>query len=423
MDSNFIFIIWFLLISVYFFYTCFRVVKWLKKHLVSKNSGSEKVTVTPVGVNRKRLFGFGPFSYLVVLPTLLLIFFIEEYIKLELKNLFVILWTVFVVGYVQFKIDRITESINKRFFSDDTDSELQNTVLSTPNSRVLEQLFPGKKSSFLFSPFFLIIVVLPTLFLLLFPEPNDLTIVSSPSESDESVSNVVKKTQTPSTSSTATIRPPPEKVASVSNVVKKTQTPSTSSTATIRPPPEKVASVSNVGGNSMSSPIPVSFSQGDTLLKCTEVIRGAVAIPERRSDGTLIPPEKEPPPKISLIKISNGKFTHYHGSEYDQLKSNSPIKVHNVGTPKLIENDRSYYWERPGYDVANFRTGKTYKRVYLSILNRTSLRLNHGTATYILNYPCKTVTTKEFIQSLRTIDSQTRQRVQTRIQKQPKLRI
>ena len=395
MDSNFIFIIWFLLISVYFFYTCFRVVKWLKKHLVSKNSGSEKVTVTPVGVNRKRLFGFGPFSYLVVLPTLLLIFFIEEYIKLELKNLFVILWTVFVVGYVQFKIDRITESINKRFFSDDTDSELQNTVLSTPNSRVLEQLFPGKKSSFLFTPFFLIIVVLPTLFLLLFPEPNDLTIVSSPSESDESVSNVVKKTQTPSTSSTATIRPPPE----------------------------KVASVSNVGGNSMSSPIPVSFSQGDTLLKCTEVIRGAVAIPERRSDGTLIPPEKEPPPKISLIKISNGKFTHYHGSEYDQLKSNSPIKVHNVGTPKLIENDRSYYWERPGYDVANFRTGKTYKRVYLSILNRTSLRLNHGTATYILNYPCKTVTTKEFIQSLRTIDSQTRQRVQTRIQKQPKLRI
>ena len=395
MDSNFIFIIWFLLISVYFFYTCFRVVKWLKKHLVSKNSGSEKVTVTPVGVNRKRLFGFGPFSYLVVLPTLLLIFFIEEYIKLELKNLLVILWTVFVVGYVQFKIDRITESINKRFFSDDTDSEIQNTVLSTPNSRVLEQLFPGKKSSFLFSPFFLIIVVLPTLFLLLFPEPNDPTIVSSPSESDESVSNVVKKTQTPSTSSTATIRPPPE----------------------------KVASVSNVGGNSMSSPIPVSFSQGDTLLKCTEVIRGAVAIPERRSDGTLIPPEKEPPPKISLIKISNGKFTHYHGSEYDQLKSNSPIKVHNVGTPKLIENDRSYYWERPGYDVANFRTGKTYKRVYLSILNRTSLRLNHGTATYILNYPCKTVTTKEFIQSLRTIDSQTRQRVQTRIQKQPKLRI
>ena len=195
MDSNFIFIIWFLLISVYFFYTCFRVVKWLKKHLVSKNSGSEKVTVTPVGVNRKRLFGFGPFSYLVVLPTLLLIFFIEEYIKLELKNLLVILWTVFVVGYVQFKIDRITESINKRFFSDDTDSEIQNTVLSTPNSRVLEQLFPEKEFSFLFSPFFLIIVVLPTLFLLLFPEPNDPTIVSSPSESDESVSNVVKKTQ------------------------------------------------------------------------------------------------------------------------------------------------------------------------------------------------------------------------------------
>ena len=395
MDSNFIFIIWFLLISIYFFYTCFRVVKWLKKHLVSKNSGSEKVTVTPVGVNRKRLFGFGPFSYLVVLPTLLLIFFIEEYIKLELKNLLVILWTVFVVGYVQFKIDRITELINKRFFSDDTDSEIQNTVLSTPNSRVLEQLFPEKEFSFLFSPFFLIIVVLPTLFLLLFPEPNDPTIVSSPSESDESVSNVVKKTQTPSTSSTATIRPPPE----------------------------KVASVSNVGGNSMSSPIPVSFSQGDTLLKCTEEIRGAVAIPERRSDGTLIPPEKEPPPKISLIKISNGKFTHYHGSEYDQLKSNSPIKVHNVGTPKLIENDRRYYWERPGYDVANFRTGKTYKRVYVSFLNRTSLRLNHGTANYILNYPCKTVTTKEFIQSLRTIDSQTRQRVQTRIKKEPKLRI